>query len=169
MMLQKLLGMAFLLSVPLSLAAQTCNNSIAATMPDNRFTVSGDTVTDNKTQLMWKLCLQGQSGASCSGSAGAYNWSSALQQARDDTSASYSDWRVPNINELRSIIEIRCVGPSINATIFPQQLNALVWSASPYASASNASVSWIVDFNSSLAGSNNRASSTYVRLVRNVQ
>ena len=55
--------------------AVTCLNGIPASNPDNIYTVHGDgTVTDTRTGLMWKQCLEGQtwSGSACAG--GARTW-----------------------------------------------------------------------------------------------
>jgi hypothetical protein len=96
---------------PIIVFAQKCNTTIPPTTPTNRFTVNNnDTVSDTQTGLMWKKCSEGQSGANCSmGNAKAYTWQLALQQAqtvnKNGSFAGYSDWRVPNIKELLSIIE----------------------------------------------------------------
>ena len=41
---------------------------------------NGDgTVTDTRSGLMWKQCLEGQSGADCEGTAGLFNWDDAMK------------------------------------------------------------------------------------------
>ena len=46
--------------------AVTCASGIAASNPDTIYTVHGDgTVTDTRTGLMWKQCLEGYGGAGC--------------------------------------------------------------------------------------------------------
>jgi len=154
--------------------AQTCQTTtIPATTPTSRFTVHGNgTVTDTKTGLMWKQCSEGLSGADCSvGGAGAYTWQGALQQAQTvnvgSGFAGYTDWRVPNVKELRSITERQCYAPSINTTIFPNTVSSLYWSSSPVADFSNGA--WLVYFYYGTDGWHYKDSNYYVRLVRSGQ
>jgi len=68
--------------------------------PDLRFTVSGDCVTDNLTGLMWAK------NANLAG--GKRSWQGALDYVTSMNSGSglcgYHDWRLPNVNELESLI-----------------------------------------------------------------
>jgi hypothetical protein len=62
--------------------------------PYPRFTVSGDCVTDNLTGLMW------------SKDANLYGmryWEEALSDTNSLSLCGYTDWRLPNINELKSL------------------------------------------------------------------
>ncbi|MBP8295176.1 MAG: DUF1566 domain-containing protein [Burkholderiales bacterium] len=97
------------------------NASMAESTPTSAFTVHGDdTATHNLTGLMWKRCVEGRSGASCAtGAATPMTWSAAHAAAVADRTGGYADWRVPNRNELQSIIESCGWGPAINQTIFP--------------------------------------------------
>lgn len=120
-----------------SLQAQTCNSQMTPTTPTSSFTINADgTVTDNRTGLVWDLCTWGQTGADCSGDAATgHNWQDALAQAVAANSANYkghSDWRLPNIKELASIVERSCVDPAINLTLFPNTPSDILWSSSPY-------------------------------------
>ncbi len=65
--------------------------------PDPRFIDNGDgTITDRLTGLMWQA--QGLNPVYYK------NWQEALTCANDLTLASYDDWRLPNINELNSLL-----------------------------------------------------------------
>ncbi len=88
--------------------AQNCVENYPQTTPDERFTNHNDgTVTDKQTGLMWQQCVLGFSGAMCDqGSASAFTWKGALEQAGQSFS-DYSDWRLPNVKELLSIVEKR--------------------------------------------------------------
>ena len=116
-----------------------CNANITADAPDSRYTVSGDTVTDKYTGLMWKRCGEGWSGATCAtGAALSVNWQDALKRvATVNGSATlglgFTDWRLPNRNELATLVERLCVTPAINSTIFPGTLSQSYWTSSPYA------------------------------------
>lgn len=118
-------------------AQQVCNQNLPEVTPTSEFIDHQDgTVTHSRTGLMWKRCAEGQnwSGGTCTGAASdVINWSSALQAGRDAVTANHSDWRLPNIKELESIVEGKCYSPSINASIFPNTSASHVWSASAHA------------------------------------
>lgn len=119
-------------------AQQICRVAIIATTPDSDFVVNNDgTVTHTKTKLMWKRCGEGQTFDSvnndCTGTATTRTWDNALQIPQTLNSsggfAGYSDWRIPNIKELSSIVELKCVTPALNTTLFPGVSSASVWSS----------------------------------------
>jgi hypothetical protein len=148
-----------------------CNtSSVPASNPDSQLTDNGDgTITDSKTGLMWKKCLEGLSGNDCAtGSAGIFTWQAALQQPGTVNAgggfAGHTDWRLPNIRELRSIVEEQCSSPAINAARFPNTPSSVVWSGSPHAHYSH--YAWLVNFHIGMSGSFNRNNSCAVRLVR---
>ncbi len=164
--------------LPISgLAVQTCYSEIIQTTPDSHFTVHNDgTVTDLQTGLMWKQCNEGQSGSNCSGTSLKFTWQEALQQAETLNAgagfAGYTDWRLPNIKELASIVELSCQSPSINETVFPNTPTDVVnyfWSSSlaginyfgqPVGDA------WNIKFDFGFSSTLSRVSTIYVRLVR---
>jgi hypothetical protein len=154
-------------------SVQTCRteSEIPSSTPSGDFTIHGDgTVTHHATGLMWMQCSLGQSGSDCAtGSADSYVWYDALLEASASSFAGYTDWRLPNINELRSIVEKRCVDPAINETVFPAPAS-FYWSSSPLADYSNSA--WGVTFGYFGYGHSAhsyRYSSWYVRLVRSGQ
>lgn len=118
-------------------AASICNyDNIAATAPASRFTDNGDgTVTDQATRLQWKRCSEGQtwSGGTCTGRLISYRWQQALQHADTAIDAGKSDWRLPNIKELTSIVEEACIRPAIDLSVFPAAPDDGYWSSSPAA------------------------------------
>ncbi|MCX5887397.1 MAG: DUF1566 domain-containing protein [Proteobacteria bacterium] len=63
--------------------------------PSPRFTVNGDCVTDNLTGLMWakNANLPGYK----------TRWDKAIDYCNNLTLGGYSDWRLPNVNELESL------------------------------------------------------------------
>ncbi len=143
-------------------AAQTCNADVTATAPASHFTINADnTVTDNTTGLTWMRCSLGQTGSDCSGgSAVEYAWAEALNEVANN----HSSWRVPNINELSSIVELKCNYPAINLTIFPNTPSSAYWSSSPNTSHNYGA--WGVYFSSGSDYYDGKAISRYVRLVR---
>ena len=154
-------------------ATQTIKGYIDNEWPESRYSDHGDgTVTDTVTGLMWKQCSEGQSysGGDCDGDASNYNWELALQQPASVNSGGYaghSDWRLPNINELASLVARDRYGPSINLERFPSTPAAWFWSSSPFANYSiNA---WKLSFADGVASSYYRGNSYHVRLVRSGQ
>lgn len=148
-------------------AAQSCKDSIPATTPAARFTIHKDgTVTHNSTGLVWMRCSLGQSwdGKTCTGDALALNWQKALQAASQHTFAGHSDWRLPNKNELASIVEERCAAPAINDKIFPRTPGVFFWSSSPYAGLADGA--WSVDFGYGSINASVKSGDLHVRLVR---
>ena len=147
------------------------NSSINATTPTADFTDHGDgTVTHDTTGLMWMQCSLGQSGADCAtGSADYHNWLQAHEAAQDandgEGTLGYNDWRLPNKNELASIVEERCWDSATNGDIFPSTPPAWFWSSSPHASGGDRA--WPVDFSDGdLSSSILKGSVFRVRLVR---
>jgi hypothetical protein len=152
-----------------AVAAQTCRTDMTPTAPDSRFTDHGDdTVSDAATGLRWKRCAEGLSGAGCaSGAAATFIWRNALQRAADADFAGRTDWRLPNKNELESLVERRCYNPAINATFFPNTPSSWFWSASPYAGGPG--YAWYVNFGYGSVGNNVKGDAGSVRLVRGGQ
>ena len=153
-------------------AAQDCKSEaeIPSTTPAGRFLNHGDgTVTDTATGLMWTHCPDGLSGMGCAtGTVATFTWEEALTRARDSDLAGYTDWRLPNVKELISIVEERCTGPAINLAVFPNTPLAAFRSTSPYGySSSNA---WYVHFSYGSTGAGGGRASRYpLRLVRSGQ
>ncbi|MDI7269334.1 MAG: DUF1566 domain-containing protein, partial [Myxococcota bacterium] len=88
-----------------------------------RFTRSGATepiVTDNVTGLVWQGCPAGQSGSTCTGTAGLYTWVDALAHCDGLTWGGSSNWGLPDRFELQTIVDYgRPSAPYIDPTAFP--------------------------------------------------
>ena len=133
---------------------------------------NGDgTITDRVTGLMWKRCCEGQewkrSGKAFTGETGEYTYEQAMSLKSDF--AGHSDWRMPTIDELKTIIKSRKSSskkPCINRKVFPDNPN-LVWSSSPYLG--NPSLAQFVRFSYGDVFSNYRHNTFAVRLVRMVK
>ncbi|MEN9373690.1 MAG: hypothetical protein RIR79_1242, partial [Pseudomonadota bacterium] len=148
--------------------AGTCQSNIAPVNPDNAYINNGDgTVTHNATGLVWKRCLEGQtlsSTGTCAGTPTPMNWVSALLYSKSANFANQTDWRLPNIKELRSLAEECRTSPSINDTIFPNTPSTGVWSGSP--KSTYPSYVWGVTFDSGTSSSDFPTNGLLVRLVR---
>ena len=106
---------------------------------------------------------------SCSGTISNMSWESALQTASTSTLLGKSDWRLPNIKELTSLVERACYDPAINETLFPDMdtlsnYSNYYWTSSAFSSFS--SYAWIVQFNVGFGSSSYRYNNNKVRLVR---
>ncbi len=148
---------------------QTCKDSIIATARNSNFTIHNDgTVTDNTTGLMWMRCSLGQDwdGKTCNGTAAVFSWGDGLKAAASSEFAGYSDWRLPNKNELESIVEGRCFVPAINVKVFPSTPTAYFWSSSPYAGSPKGA--WSIDFGYGNVNASVKSGSIHIRLVRDV-
>jgi hypothetical protein len=130
------------------------NTSIPESTPTSGFIVHANgTLTDPKTRLMWKRCLEGQTldGGLCQGAQAEFTWVEALDAAKASTFAGYDDWRLPNVKELFGIFEDRCAAPALNADLFPIDGLFGMWTSTPSAIYLNnffADV-WMIGFNAS--------------------
>ena len=106
------------------------NPDITLTKPNSIYTDNGDgTVSDTITGLMWHKCPLGLSGNDCTvGTELALTWQAALAAANGNTDYGYSDWRLPNRNELDSLMEVACT-TGINESMFP--VSAITLPGSP--------------------------------------
>lgn len=155
------------LLLPVGTKAQSCKETIAATSPQSAFTLRGDgTAIHRSTGLMWMRCSLGQTwnGRTCRGEAATYTWGGAFQAADQYEFAGFTDWRLPNKNELDSLFEESCSSPSINKQIFPATPSAYFWSSSPYCGLANGA--WSMDFCYGSVNASDKSGSLYVRLVR---
>ena len=108
-------------------SGQTIKAYVDNEWQDSRYTLHNDgTVTDKATKLMWKVCSEGQNWSDTNGSVSCsstttttYSWKGALEHVNSYTFAGHSDWRVPNIKELNSLVALDRYKPSINLSIFP--------------------------------------------------
>ncbi|MDD5593100.1 MAG: DUF1566 domain-containing protein, partial [Candidatus Omnitrophica bacterium] len=96
------------------------------------YTDNGDgTITDNRTGLMWlKDASNYNSGSS-------QTWENALSGCESFTYAGYSDWRLPNVRELMSIVNYGTYSPAINTTYFSNTQSGGYWSSTTYASSTS--------------------------------
>ena len=109
------------------------------------------------------------------------DWNKLITAANSERLCGFSDWRVPDLYQLASLVRCRggryqnlddgCSGsyqrPAIDTDYFPNAKSSLYWSASPNASVSN--YSWLLDFSSGYDYSYVRDGNYHVRLVRSGQ
>lgn len=114
----------------LVLAALLVATTAGATAPAGRYLCDGlpcstamtTTVVDSKTNLQWQRAVVATS----------YNWTAALAYCEGLTLAGFSDWRLPNVKELSSLIDVFQYTPAIDPVVFPATPMAWFWSSSPH-------------------------------------
>jgi hypothetical protein len=121
-------------------------------------------VNDAWTGLQWRRCEEGRvwNGSACTGSASAFSHQQALDHARNR-----SGWRLPNVKELSSLVDLSVSGSAtrVNPVAFPGAAAEFTWSSSPSVVAT--SRAWVVLFgNGVVSESYVRSSPFAVRLVR---
>ena len=146
--------------------AQTCVDVATST---ERFIVNSDgTVSDSVTGLMWQRCSVGQTynaeTQSCDGTAQQLSWQQALTISQQNNYAGYEDWQVPNIKELASILQLQCVDPAIDVSVFPHTLSNNYWSATTQTA--EPSFAWAYQFADGKNNPTNKIADAFVRLVR---
>lgn len=127
-----------------------CGYAAAGTYTNN----GNGTVTDAVTTLVW----QQQDDAITK------TWEQALTYCEGLSLGGFTDWRLPNIKELRSIVDSSTYSPSITTTYFPNTQSSCYWSSTTYALYSAGA--WYVDFGSGYVDYSNEANGYYVRCVR---
>jgi hypothetical protein len=115
---------------------------------------NGDgTVTDMSTGLMWQQ-----------DEAGAMTWEGALTYCETLELGGHSDWRLPNYNELLSIVDIQEELPMIDHDLFPGTLTTANWTSTTVAEFTTSA--WRVDFYYGQIGQSDKSSEIPVRAVR---
>ena len=128
----------------------------------NRFTDNGDgTISDEATGLMWVKDPVNDIGAPFDAG---MSWANAITNCEALNFAGHTDWRLPNIKELMSILDYGVVGPSIDGTFFPNTQSGYYWSSTTLAFITGNA--WRVDFFAGTLGYSGKAISYYVRPVR---
>lgn len=142
-----------ILIISLLLFQLSTGQGFAASFADN-----GDgTVTDSVTGLMWQ---QGDDGVT-------RMWQDALSYCESLSLAGHTDWRLPDINELRSIVDHAKYSPAIDTTFFPNAHSSDYWAATTYAN--NTSYAWVVLLNDGYVNNNLKSFTSYMRCVRGGQ
>lgn len=120
-----------------------------------KFTVNSDgTVLDSATGLMWQQQLDGT----------ARTWQQALDYCAALSLGGHSDWELPQIKELRSIIDSSRYSPAIDTSVFPNTVSAYYWSAT--VNAASTDYAWILGFDYGLVGGNVKDTNYHVPCVR---
>jgi hypothetical protein len=92
------------------------------------------TVLDNNTGLVWEVKSPKKGDVNYCDDA--YTWKDAgdvyIKALNKKKYGGFSDWRLPNKDELRSIIDYGKTGPAVDTRYFPHCKSDLYWTAVPY-------------------------------------
>ena len=126
-----------------------------------RLTINADnvTITDNVTGLMWQ---RGYSDTTLVAQSGATRPAEAYCQ--NLTLLGYTDWRLPSIIELLSIVDVSKIDPSIDAAFQMPSSMRYFWTSTPCAG--DSSSTWFVAFLYGYTYPNSSSSEFWVRCVR---
>jgi len=126
---------------------------------DNTLVDNGDgTVTDTSTGLMWQQSTSNTN---------LLPWTAALSYCEDLTLAGYTDWRLPNMKELRTIVDYKTYNPAIDTDYFPDTMLSDYWSSTTREA--SPSSGWVIDFTYGQDSDYGKTESHYVRAVRGEQ
>ena len=133
-------------------------DSLGSEYAAGSYTDNGDgTVTDASTGLMWQ-----QDGSTSK------SWSEALAYCEALNLGGYTDWRLPNIKELRSLVDYSRYNPAINTTYFPNTAASWYWSSTSLAYYTSGA--WVMHFDDGYGfGYYYKDHANYVRAVRGGQ
>ena len=149
---------ADILAITSTLCAAEPQIESAVEVPANvqsHFKIDGDVVTDVLTGLMWtRENVPG----------GRKSWADAKKAAAAITIGGYTDWRLPTIRELLSIVDYEKSDPAIDTAVFKCE-SAWYWSSTPYPP-SPGDCSWGVDFGGGSSGWCFQGDEGFVRAVR---
>ncbi len=117
-------------------------------------------VTDSTTGLQW----QDDSAVGTTGR----DWIASIDYCEDALAlGGYTDWRIPNKNELLSIVDYSRINPSITTSVFNNTSSYYYWSSTT--SANSTSEAWVVDFDYGFSGYATKSIGYHVRCVRGGQ
>lgn len=90
-----------------------------STMVNQRFSVINNLVFDSLSSLIWiqipDTTLK--------------TWEEALRYAENFNTGSIDNWRLPNIKELQSLVDLNTSNPSIRKSVFPTAVIGQFWSS----------------------------------------
>lgn len=123
----------------------------------NNFIDNNDsTITDNATELMWQK-----------DDTHSLNFDDAVNSCQSDTTGNYTDWRLPNIKELQSIVDYSrspdttasaAINPIFNTTSFINEEGeedwGYYWSSTTHASIDNGKAGAYISFGRALGNMN---------------
>ena len=119
--------------------------------PAQRFTAAEETVTDNVSGLIWQKQY-----------ASSKSWAEALSYCENSIADGKYDWRLPNRNELASLIDF--AKTDVATSTFPGIAAKEFWSSTT--ATDSATAAWTVDFADGSITAETKSETNYVLCVR---
>ena len=121
----------------------------------SRFSDNEDgTVYDDVTELQWQQEDDRKT----------RTWEKSLEYCEALSLAGHTDWRLPNIRELASLVDERRYDPAASTVFFPTTRSARYWSSTTYDK--NNAQAWFVFFSGGGSNFTTKPQAMYVRCVR---
>lgn len=121
-----------------------------------RFTIKNDDIViDNLTKFMWsKNTLEEM------------NWQKAIDYCKNLKLGGYNDWRLPTVDELKTLIKKELKAPFIDTKAFSDTRDDYYWSSSTNDDA--VFLAWCVNFKNGYVSLNEgvKSNNYYIRAVR---
>ena len=117
------------------------------------------TVTDSSTGLIWQQDTARDGEGNCD----TMTWQEALAYCEALNLGGHTDWRLPTIKELGSLVDLSRYLPSINTTYFPNTVLSFYWSSTTIARGMDHA--WGVQFDDGADLVDSKSDSGYVRAV----
>lgn len=116
-----------------------------------------EVVLDTSSGLMWQDNAVGST----------MSWATAITTCEALELGGFSDWRLPNYNELYQLADRSRTNPAISPVFVNTSSSSVYWSATT--NASDTSDAWYVDFSNGVGYWNDETYTYYVRCVRGGQ
>ncbi|NWF65785.1 MAG: DUF1566 domain-containing protein [Chloroflexi bacterium] len=117
------------------------------------------TVIDLDTGLVWQ---QGDA----QNDQGGHSWETALAYCEDLTLGGWDDWRLPNIQEIKTIVDYSRLEPAINPIFGSGSFSLDYWSSTTSVWIAQVDYAQSVDFSEGRIQHSRKSSANYVRCVR---
>lgn len=149
------------LIITILLVAHTCSYAeFKVNEPDG-------TVTDTKTGLMWmQSTLDLNNDGSIDEENDAATWKDALYECDNLVWAGHDDWRLPNIEELRSIVDYTRQNPAVDTDCFLNTKSDMYWSSTTYLFYKYKA--WAIYFHSGINRHLGKTETYFIRPVRTI-
>jgi len=119
-----------------------------------RFSINGDMVYDAKTKLYWQKAPSGEK----------FNFSDAIAYCEGLECGSQSDWRTPNLYELKSLVDYSQYKPAIATSLIAIKTDDWYWSSSK--DVSDDTGAWVVNFSNGNDFWDDQSNTNYALCVR---
>ncbi len=125
-------------------------------------TIIGDFMRNDSSQVVYDLRKNLMWQDDASAKTVTKNWQEAIDYCRNLKVSGYSDWRLPNLEELRTLVDKNNL-PTIKSG-FKNTVSGYDWSNTRLADGSNRA--WVVGFENGYGDDDYKSHNNYVRCVR---